>query len=118
MPKRRRGRAPNKGGDSTEAQDLSQYDEVILQVFRRHYREGADRLVFRKDELAEVCRKHGITVRNIPDIIYTYRARRMLPDRILATGHWAIEPAGRGAYAFRLLRNPPHSRFGSEIMPL
>jgi hypothetical protein len=81
---------------------------VILEVFLRHYRKGATYLKFRKDELAEACSKHGITVRNIPDIIYTYRARRTLPARILATGHWAIEPAGRGVYAFRLLRNPPH----------
>ena len=111
MPKKKRGRAPNQGTegtDSTESQALSQYDEVLLEVFLRHYREGAAYLKFRKDELAEACRKHGITVRNIPDIIYTYRARRMLPARILVTGHWAIEPAGRGAYAFRLLRNPPH----------
>jgi hypothetical protein len=92
----------------TETKDLSQYDEVILEVFLHHYHEGANRLVFKKDELAEVCRNHGITVRNIPDIIYTYRARRTLPVKILATGHWAIEPAGRGVYAFRLLRNSPH----------
>jgi len=87
---------------------LSQYDEVILEVFLRHHQPGVERLIFEKDELAEICLKHGITVRNIPDIIYTYRARRMLPDRILTSGHWAIEPAGRGTYAFRLLRNPPH----------
>jgi hypothetical protein len=84
------------------------YDEVILEVFLRHYCEGASYLKFEKDELAEACVEHGITVRNIPDIIYTYRSRRMLPAKILATGHWAIEPAGRGSYAFRLLRNPSY----------
>lgn len=106
MPKRK---AISKGDPMhSPAQELSQYDEVILEVFLRHYQEGTERLPFRKDELAEICTKHGITVRNVPDIIYTYRARRALPEQILATGHWAIEPAGRGAYAFRLLRNPPH----------
>jgi len=99
VPGKKRNPAVDQGID---------YDKVILKVFRHHYRKGATYLKFRKDELAEACRKHGITVRNIPDIIYTYRARRMLPARILATGHWAIEPAGRGSYAFRLLRNPPH----------
>ena len=94
--------------DNTKPQNLSQYDEVILTVFLSHYREGVERLVFKKDELTEACRERGITVRNIPDIIYTYRARRTLPERILATGHWAIESIGRGLYAFRLLRNPPH----------
>ncbi len=108
MPRKRSNRASNQGTDSIETQALSQYDEVVLEVFLCHYQKGATYLKFRKDELTEACRKHGITVRNIPDIIYTYRARRILPARILATGHWAIEPAGRGAYAFRLLRNPPH----------
>ena len=112
MPGKRRERPPHQKTaviDSTRNQALSQYDEVILSVFSHHYREGAKYLKFQKDELADACRKYGITVRNIPDIIYTYRTgRRMLPPKILATGHWAIAPAGRGAYAFRLLRNPPH----------
>lgn len=78
MPKGKRNRITNQNTDSTETQVLSQYDEVVLEVFLRHYRKGAAYLKFRKDELAEACRKRGITVRNIPDIIYTYRARRML----------------------------------------
>jgi hypothetical protein len=94
--------------EQTQARDLSQYDAVILEVFLNHYQENTDRLVFRKDELADACIKYEITVRNIPDIIYTYRSRRNLPTRILTTGQWAIEPAGRGAYAFRLLQNAPH----------
>jgi hypothetical protein len=100
------GRAPSPGGAEPSA--LSEYDQVILEVFERHYQQGQDRLVFRKDELAEACVKHGITVRNMPDVIYTYRARRKLPEDILAKGHWAIEPCGKGVYAFRLLRNPSH----------
>jgi hypothetical protein len=80
---------------------LSQYDEVILEVFLHHYREGEVYLMFQKDELDEVCRRRGIIVRNIPDIIYTFRSRRPLPEQIRATGNWAIESAGRGAYAFR-----------------
>jgi hypothetical protein len=105
MPKKH---AAKNNAQDVDSQNLSQYDSVILEVFQRHYRKGQARLVFRKDELAEVCQKYAITVRNIPDIIYTYRARRVLPAKILATGHWAIEPAGRGAYAFRLLQNTPH----------
>lgn len=99
VPKRKQNRNLSQSTD---------YDKVIVEVFQHHYRKGVSYLKFKKDELAEVCLKRGITVRNIPDIIYTYRSRRMLPRRILATGHWAIEPAGRGAYAFRLLRNPPY----------
>ena len=106
MPKRKRH--PNDRVDNTESQALSQYDKVLLGVFLNHYEKDATYLRFKKDELEDACRKHGITVRNIPDIIYTYRSgQRMLPAKILATGHWAIEPAGRGVYGFRSLHNPP-----------
>ena len=104
MPRRLRQESENYDAD---LEGLSQYDEVIQEVFVRHFQPGSERLTFEKDELAEICMKHGITVRNIPDIIYTYRVRRMLPAKILATGYWAIEPAGRGFYVFRKLRNPP-----------
>lgn len=39
MPKRKRDL--NQGTESTETPALSQYDEVVLEVFRRHYRKGA-----------------------------------------------------------------------------
>ncbi len=93
---------------SSESQDLSLYDKVLLKVFHQHYNQGAEYLKFSKDELAEACEQYGVTIKNIPDIIYTYRTRRVLPDDIRKTGHWAIEPAGRGFYAFRLLQNSPH----------
>ena len=86
---------------------LSDYDQVISEVFRKHYIGRHERLEFDKDELVAACQARGLTVRNIPDIIYTFRIRRNLPSEIRDAGHWAIEPAGRGRYAFRPLRNPP-----------
>ena len=95
-------------GNGESSGQLSQYDEVILRVFRRHYHEGAPFLEFSKDELDETCRELGIVVRNIPDIVYTFRSRRRLPEGIRETGHWAIAGAGRGTYAFQRLVHPPH----------
>jgi hypothetical protein len=105
MPKKKRDldRETN-----TETRRLARYKRTIEEVFRRHHSEGAERLVFKKDELEEIGREHGIPSKNIPDIVYTYRSRKPLPDSILAKGNWAIEGAGRGVYAFRLLQNPPH----------
>jgi hypothetical protein len=108
MRKRKPAQRAKGGARNGGTRLLTQYDQVLLEVFSRHYSEEASYLKFKKDELVEACLRHGITVRNIPDIIYTYRVRRMLPAQISDTGHWAIEPAGRGAYAFRLLRNAPH----------
>ena len=89
-------------------EELSKYDEVILRAFQRHYQEGSSFLEFSKDELNEICLELGIVVRNIPDIVYTFRSRRRLPKEIRKTGHWAIAPAGHGTYAFQQLANPPH----------
>ena len=85
----------------------TQYDEVILKLFKRHYPPGLKRLVFEKDEIEDVCQELNIKVRNIPDIPYTYRVRRDLPKEISDTGHWAIQSAGKSAYALILLENPP-----------
>ncbi len=119
MTKRQRKRAPEHRNHKQRTKVLSEYDHVILEVFRTHYKQGGERLVFRKDELVDACQEHGLTVRNVPDIVYTYRARRQLPKEISDTGHWALEPAGRGVYAFRRLKNPAHFkvRFG-EYTPV
>lgn len=108
-----------KKKSTPENAELTQYDSVILEVFNRYYHPGLKRLVFPKDDLAEACQKHGMTIRNIPDIVYTYRSRRTLPPAILAKGHWAIEPAGRSKYAFRLLNQPPHFKIAfDEFEPI
>jgi hypothetical protein len=99
--------AENSSDIYEDSLSLSLYDEVILEIFRKHYLPDSSRIIFEKDELAKVCIEHGITVRNIPDIIYTYRVRRKLPSAILVTGNWAIEPAGRGVYSFLKLQNTP-----------
>ncbi|KAB2902359.1 MAG: hypothetical protein F9K27_17040 [Anaerolineae bacterium] len=83
------------------------YERAIEEIFQRHYQEGIDYFEFHKDELVEVCQELGITIRNIPDIIYAFRSRRELPEKIASTGYWAIESAGTNAYAFRKLSNPP-----------
>jgi len=87
--------------------ETTHYDQIILALFRRHYQLGLKRLVFEKDEIEDVCQELNVKVRNIPDIPYTYRVRRELPNEIASTGYWAIESAGKSAYAFILLENPP-----------
>lgn len=92
----------------------SNYDQAIEAVFFRFYESEADYVVFQKDDLVAVCSDLGLTVRNIPDIIYAYRSRRLLPESIRALGHWAIESAGTNAYAFRRLEKAPHFQIAFE----
>ncbi|MBM3215307.1 hypothetical protein FJZ36_10385 [Candidatus Poribacteria bacterium] len=88
--------------------DLSAYDRAIINVFEAHYVEGMDYFEFEKDELRDVLTELNLHMRNIPDIPYTFRTRRDLPDAIRSRGNWAIVGAGLGKYAFRRLTNLPH----------
>lgn len=85
-----------------------EYDRVISELFKRIYVPRTKELEFTKDELAKVCRDLGITIRNIPDILYTYRSRSALPKTITRKGNWIIEGKGRGKYAFIRLKRSPY----------
>jgi len=73
-----------------------------------------DEIPFSKEDLVrhgDEIRKRGITsravaVKNVPDIIYTYRARADLPAEILAHGNYAIVGRGKGRYAFYKIDRP------------
>lgn len=81
------------------------YDEVISLVFERlvqHYGLADVRLPFDKNFLDEIANELGI--KNIPDIIYSYRSgRRTFPPSIAAYGNWIIKGEGKGKYAFAKL---------------
>ena len=63
---------------------------------------------FSKEDIVrhgDELRRLGVTqeklaVKNIPDIIYTFRAREDLPAEIESHGHYAIIGQGKGLYAF------------------
>lgn len=77
------------------------YDQVVLAVFRKHWRKGARDVPFTKDDLIEEAARIGLTVKNFADILYTYRSRRALPGDILRHGNWVITAKGAGKYAFQ-----------------
>lgn len=94
---------------------MRDYDKVIVELFNRVYKAEADRLPFTKDQMADVCDDLGIRVKNIPDIIYTYRARSELPEPIVQTGNWIIQGTGKGRYAFVRLERPPHIEIPPDL---
>jgi len=91
------------------------YDTVILELFNRVYQDHADQLPFTKDDVAAVCEDLGVTVRNIPNVIYTYRARSELPAAIVGRGQWIIQGTGKGRYAFLRLDRPPHIEMPADL---
>lgn len=87
----------------------AQYKTIITEIFRRHYRGKGKEFVFEREEIEEIGRAMGVGApRNLGDVVYSFRHRRMLPDEILKTQpegmHWLILGAGDARYRFRLSR--------------
>jgi len=83
------------------------YDAIIGRVFADHYRAGVSEFEFDRIELTDAAKALGLEdPKNLGDLIYSFRYRKPLPERIRSTAtgelEWTIEPAGRGKYRFRL----------------
>ena len=97
---------------------MKEYDRIILRLFEVLYAQHGDVgvLAFTKDEMEQVADELGIVIKNVPDILYTYRSGRSpLPDEILARGEWALRGAGKGSYEFVRLTRSPHVQIPDDI---
>jgi hypothetical protein len=89
--------------------DRNRYELLILTIFRNHFRKGSAEFLFDRSEIETVAGELGIRLpKNLGDLIYSFRYRRDLPKEITETEaggkEWAIEPAGRAKYRFRLAK--------------
>lgn len=84
------------------------YRAIIETIFFDHYREGITAFEFERSEIEQAAIRLNVDVPdNLGDVVYTFRYRRALPDKILATQprgrEWIIEGAGRSRYRFKLV---------------
>lgn len=94
----------------TTLNNETKYDKILIELFQAKLADCGDKdiIYFDKDDVAKVANDLNITIRNIPDIIYTYRSRRPLPMIILDKGNWIIAPKGKGKFAFCKISRSPH----------
>ncbi len=96
-----------------EGSKTALYAAIIQRIFDRHYKPGSTQFSFGREEMVEVAlelHKAGKTkkskAKNLGDVIYSYRHRRALPAKILATQPkgrgWLILGDGDAKYRFRL----------------
>ncbi|MDX2254886.1 MAG: endonuclease [Pseudanabaenaceae cyanobacterium bins.39] len=83
------------------------YDQIIAEIFKRHYVEGMESFEFERQEMYEVSSLLEIEApKNLGDLTYSYRFRRKLPKSITDTAkdglEWVIENAGKSTYRFKL----------------
>lgn len=88
--------------------DVAAYDRIVETIFFEHFREGSTEFEFIRREIVKAKDTLAPTLDLNPgDVPYSYRYRRPLPGRILATQpdglEWIIEGAGRSRYRFKLV---------------
>ena len=88
----------------------NRYRALIERVFFNHYKSGLSEFEFVRSELEETSLELQIALpKNVGDILYSFRSRNPLPERIRDTQttgrEWIIEGAGRARYRFKLVPN-------------
>jgi hypothetical protein len=83
----------------------NRYSKIIEHIFLAHYRPGADRIVFSREEIEKAALKLKIKLpKNLGDLVYTFRYRGELPSSILKRcpkgKQWIIQGEGRSKYSF------------------
>lgn len=80
------------------------YDSIITKVFFDNFQAGASQVNFIRQDLADAAEELGLVIRNLGDIVYSFRYRTDLPDSIRdaapASKSWVIMPAGPAKYSF------------------
>jgi hypothetical protein len=87
----------------------SRYSAIVDRIFFSHWKKGAKEFHFDREEIETASRDLGIVPpKNLGDVVYTFRYRRPLSPKILATQprdrSWLILGAGDAKYRFRLNR--------------
>ncbi len=102
----------------------TQYQSIIVHIFKRYWKRGIQTFEFHRDEMVEAAAATGVErPDNLGDVIYSFKFRRALPKEILDSApkgkSWILEGAGHGLYRFRLVdlggtTFKPPCRFGSN----
>ena len=101
--------------EGSHTNEQKEYDQVIAKLFDEIYKPELSELSFDKDTISRICDNLGLFIRNIPDVIYTYRYRSQLPEAILQKGNWIIEGRGKGKYAFVKLSRDPYIQLPIDL---
>ena len=89
--------------------ETNRYRALVEKIFFDHYAEAETAFVFTRQEIKDAAGELGIVLPdNLGDVIYSFRFRTALPERVVATQpegmEWVIELAGRSRYRFALVR--------------
>lgn len=88
---------------------MNRYHGAIQEVFSVNHKKGSKRVAFGRQEFDIVCDRLKIDrIKNLGDIVYSFRYRDELPEAITKTAptncEWIILGTGKGLYEFRLAK--------------
>ena len=91
------------------ARSPNRYGALIEKIFFDRYSDGATELEFARTDIEDAAEVLDIKLpKNLGDVLYSFRFRAALPERIVETQpegmEWVIELAGRAVYKFRLFK--------------
>jgi hypothetical protein len=90
---------------SSKAKPINRYSQIIEAIFFSHYKKGDLEFEFHRREIEEHAARLKIHLpKNLGDLIYSFRFRAELPEKICACSppgrEWMIQVAGRSKYRF------------------
>lgn len=91
------------------AKERSAYELIIEDIFLRHYRKGLKSFEFKRAEIKETGEKLRVIVpKNLGDVVYSYRYRKLQPESIRSRTpegfEWTIRGTAKGEYRFALAK--------------
>lgn len=87
----------------------NRYSAIVEKIFFDNYRDNVSEFEFVRTDIESAAEFLSIQLpKNIGDLIYSFRFRIALPERIILTQpegmEWLIELAGKAVYKFRLVK--------------
>ena len=89
------------------AEKKTKYSQIIENIFTDFYKKGMTEVPFSREHISEYAERLGIkTPKNLGDVVYSFRYRASLPQKIQDTApdgkEWLIVGTGSANYCFRL----------------
>lgn len=90
----------------------NRYSAILEHIFTSKFKAGVRQVDFEREEIETVARRLRVKLpKNLGDLIYTFRYRADLPERIRrAAGEgetWIIRPTGKARYRLVLVTDKP-----------
>lgn len=88
------------------------YSQILEGIFKAKYRADARQVDFEREDIVRLAKQLRVRLpKNLGDLIYSFRYRAALPERIAKQAGkgktWIIRPTGRSQYRFVLVDDKP-----------